>query len=174
VVGGHQVTVNTYGSEKFVAVEVVDRHGYQLRVDALTNAFKQALRALPPEACVMLCLDQFELVNPDYVLPWLQSEFFEPLRSGDISRPLFVIASKQKFMMFGDSEWENAVLCAEVPGLSEDAIREYWLVKRKLPEASLPGILMMMLGANGLPGKLSDMASMFERGLKATGGGSNG
>lgn len=171
VVGGHKVTVNTYGDEKHVAVEVVDRHGYQLRLGALTRAFKAALAALPAESCPLLFLDQFESVNTDYVLPWLRSELFEPLRAGEIARPLVVIASKENFALFRDSEWEYAVYCQDLPGLSEEAVRQYWLEKRRLPENFLPTVLILMAGANGLPGKLSELTWLFEQGQKASGGG---
>jgi hypothetical protein len=171
VVGGHKVTVNTYGDEKHVAVEVIDRHGYQLRVSALTRAFKTALSALPAASCPMLFLDQFESVNTDYVLPWLRSELFEPLRAGEISSPLIVIASKENIALFRDSEWENAVYCQDLPGLAEAAIRQYWLEKRRLPETFLPTVLILMAGANGLPGKLSEITWLFEQGQKSSGGG---
>jgi hypothetical protein len=170
VVGGNKVTVNTFGNEQHVAVEVIDRHGYQLRVSSLSTAFRNAIAALPADTCPMLFLDQFESVNTDYVLPWLQSELFEPLRGGDIQRPLVVIASKDNFVLFNDSEWENAVFCKDLPGLPEAAIRQYWLERRKLPESFLPTVMVLMAGANGLPGKLSELAWLFEQGQKKESG----
>jgi hypothetical protein len=162
VVAGSKVIVQNYGGAEHVSVELKDLYEYENRVRVGTRLFKFALAQLQPPMRGILFFDRFEKAT-EPTRRWLINSLFTGLRQNSYKNLLIVIASSQPFDCFRERGWHLTTLYQQLGGLPEEAIREYWIKIRNLPETSLEGILETLRKEGNSPLVLSLLAEKFEQ-----------
>jgi hypothetical protein len=158
----NKVVVNHQGGSDHLSVELQDPHGYGYRVRNLTRAFIAGLEALPPSKQAILFLDRFEKATKP-TRDWLVDQLLTGMRDGEFPNLIAVVASTQPFDFLEAREWRYTAVHQHLQGLPEDAVREYWVQKRRLPEGDLQTILKLLRTGGFSPSALSNFADMIEQ-----------
>ena len=159
---GPKIIIANPGSKgDHLSVEVKDPYSRDRRVRDLTRAFQRGLSQLPPKSRAVLLLDRFD--NATRVMRnWLVDILFTRLLNGEYPNLIIVVACKGPLDFFAPREWRATVLQAELGGIPETAIQEYWLQRRHLPQEKLKGLLRRAEKTSPL--ELSRYADQVEQG----------
>lgn len=158
----NKVVVNHQGASDHLSVELQDPHGYGYRVRTLTRAFIAGLENLQPTKSAILFFDRFEKATK-LTRDWLVDQLFTGLRDGEYPNLIVVVTSTQPFDFLDGRDWLYTVAHQHLQGLPEDAVREYWVIKRGLPESDLRTILKLLSTRGFSPSALSSYADMIEK-----------
>lgn len=162
IVAGNKVTVNNYGGAEHVSVEFRNPYEHENRVRTGTRLFKLGLTYLQPPMRAILFFDRFEQAT-EPTCRWLINSLFAGLRQNAFKNLIVVIASSKPFDCFKERGWHLTTLYQQLGGLPEDAIREYWLQIRNLPETELEKNLEVLRNQGFSPLALSLLAEKFEQ-----------
>ena len=162
VLTGNKITVNNYGGTDHFSLELKDSHEYENRVRVGTRLFRSALSQLQPPMRGILFFDRFEKAT-EPTCKWLLNSLFTGLRQNIYKNLIVVIASSEPFDCFKERGWHLTILRQQLSGLPEEAIREYWLKIRQLPEAELEKNLEALQKEGNSPLVLSLLAEKFEQ-----------
>jgi hypothetical protein len=162
VLTGNKVTVNSFGGADHIMVEWKDTYIFDDRVRSGTRLLKQGLAQLQSPLRGILFFDRFEQAT-EPTCRWLLNHLFAGLRQNVFKNLVVVIASAKPFDCFKERGWHYTTLHQKLGGLPEEAIREYWLKIRGLPEAELEKNMETLRSEGCSPLALSILAQQLER-----------
>jgi hypothetical protein len=125
----------------------------------LIEPFINALRVFQPDAPALILLDTYESNAAQIVKRWLEKKFLPKIRDGILTGVLVVIAG-QDIPQF-DHHWHPVVEVTELVGIPGDAIREYWVDRRQLPESAVEFAIKSSLGKPLLLAQMADNYNLF-------------
>jgi len=127
--------------------------------------FRKMFQEFQSSKRVILFLDRFEETTQP-VQTWLLEQLFTAIWDDrKYENIVIVISSSKPFECFNrrdEPDWDYIILDRHLKGLPEEAIREYWLKIRELPQAALEEKLEWLQSHGNSPWALSDLADSLK------------